>query len=160
MLPDIKRQQRLQPLGDGVVRIRLLGDHEGAVRGGGEPYPSGAEEGGSFGDELGLEGGEGAPLLLDLGQERRFLDSARNDTATRTELREIQVMVQNLTGVVEDGAVGAEDDFLQGLRLELSARDEAVEVVDIALQVLAVVKADGVGADDRCQGIGRIREVD
>ena len=69
-------------------------------------------------------------------------------------------MVQDLAGVVEDGAAGVKDDFVQGHRLELGAGDEAVEVVDIALQVLAVVEADGIGADDRCQGIGRVREVD
>ena len=167
MLPDIEGQQRLQPLGDGVVSVRFLGNHEGAVGGGGEPDPAGAEEGGAFGDEVGLEGGEGAPLLLDLRQEIRFLDcgfaSARNDrkrTPTRAELREIQVMVQDLAGVVEDGAVGIADDLFQGHRLELGAGNEAVQVVDIALQVLAVVKADGIGTDDRRQGIGRIREVD
>ena len=81
-------------------------------------------------------------------------------TVSRLELRKVQVMVQDLAGVVEDGAVGIADDFFQGLRLELGAGDEAVEVVDIALEVLAVVEADGVGADDRCQGIGGVREVD
>ena len=172
MLPDIEGQQRLQTLRKRVASVGFLGDEEGAVGGGGEPDPAGAEEGGAFGDEVGLEGGEGAPLLLDLRQEIRFLDcgfaSARNDrkrTPTRAELREIQVMVQDLAGVVEDGLrfldfARNDNDLFEGFILELGAGDEAVEVVDIALEVLAVVEADGIGADDRCQGIGGVREVD
>ena len=69
MLPNIEGQQRLQALRKRIIRIRLLGDDEGAVGGGGEPDPAGAEEGGAFGDEVGLEGVEGAPLLFDLRQE-------------------------------------------------------------------------------------------
>ena len=158
MLPDIEGKQRLQALGERVVGVRLLGDDEGAVGGGGEPDPAGAEEGGTFGDEVSLEGGEGAPLFHNLSLE--MPGRAGHDGRSRLELREVQVMIQNLAGVVEDGAVSGKDDFFQGLRLKLSAGDKAVEVVDIALEVLAVVEADGVGADDRCQGIGGVREVD
>ena len=50
MLPNVKRQQRLQTLGDRVVRAGLLSDNEGTVGGGGEPDPAGAEEGDAFGD--------------------------------------------------------------------------------------------------------------
>ena len=160
MLPDIEGKQRLQALGERVVGVRLLGDDEGAVGGGGEPDPAGTEEGGAFGDEVGLEGGEGAPLLDDLLVDTRFLRRLCRLGMTRAELGEIQIVVQNLAGVVEDGAIGLEDNLFQRHRLELGAGDEAVEVVDIALQVLAVVKADGIGADDRCQCIGRVREVD
>jgi len=158
MLPDIERQNRLQALGERVVGVRLLGDDEGAVGGGGEPDPAGAEEGGAFGDEIGLEGVYSPPLFHNLSLE--MPGRAGHDGRSRLELREVQVMVQDLAGVVEDGAVGVADDLFQGHRLELGAGDEAVEVVDIALEVLAVVEADGVGADDRCQGIGGVREVD
>ena len=158
MLPDIERQNRLQALRKRIVRIRLLGDDEGAVGGGGEPDPAGAEEGGAFGDEVGLEGVQGAPLFHNLSLE--MPGRAGHDGRSRLELREVQVMVQDLAGVVEDGAVSGKDDFFQGLRLILGAGDKAVEVVDIALEMLAVVEADGVGADDRCQGIGGVREVD
>ena len=67
VLPDIKRQQRLETLGDWIVRAGLLSYDEGAVGGGGEPDPAGAEEGDAFGDEVGLEGVDTSPLLLDLG---------------------------------------------------------------------------------------------
>ena len=160
MLPDIEGQQGLQALRERVAGVGFLGDEEGAVGGGGEPDPAGAEEGGTFGDEVGLEGGDGAPLLGDLLVDTRFLRRLCRLGMTRAELREVQVMVQNLAGVVEDGAVSGKDDFFQGHRLELGAGDKAVEVVDIALEVLAVVEADGIGADDRCQGIGGVREVD
>ena len=158
MLPDIEGKQRLQALGERVVGVRLLGNDEGAVGGGGEPDPAGAEEGGAFGDEVGFEGVYSPPLFHNLSLE--MPGRAGHDDRSRLELREVQVMVQDLAGVVEDGAVSGKDDFFQGLRLILGAGDEAVEVVDIALEVLAVVEADGVGADDRCQGIGRVREVD
>ena len=158
MLPDIEGKQRLQALGERVVGVRLLGDDEGAVGGGGEPDPAGAEEGGAFGDEVGLEGGYSSPLFHNLSLE--MPGRAGHDGRSRLELREVQVMVQDLAGVVEDGAIGLEHDVFQRHRLELGAGDEAVEVVDIALEVLAVVEADGVGADDRCQGIGGVREVD
>jgi len=158
MLPHIERQNRLQTLRKRIIRIRLLGDDEGAVGGGGEPDPAGAEEGGAFGDEVGFEGVDCPPLFHNLSLE--MPGRAGHDGRSRFELREVQVMVQDLAGVVEDGAVGVADDFFQGHRLELGAGDEAVEVVDIALEVLAVVERDGIGADDRCQGIGRVREVD
>ena len=158
MLPDIEGQQRLQALGERVASVGFLGDEEGAVGGGGEPDPAGAEEGGAFGDEVGLKGVDGSPLFHNLSLE--MPGRAGHDGRSRLELREVQVMVQDLAGVVEDGAVGIADDFFQGHRVELGAGDEAVEVVDIALEVLAVVEADGIGADDRCQGIGSVREVD
>ena len=155
MLPDVEGQKRFQTLGKRVPGIGFLGDDEGTIRGGGEPDPAGAEEADAFGDEVGLEGGEGAPLLFNLRFElaRRPFGELRD---RRFKLREVQVMVQDLAGVVEDGAVGIADDFFQGHRLEFGAGNEAVEVVDIALEVLAVVKADGIGTDNRCQGIGGI----
>lgn len=158
MLPDIEGQQGLQALRKRIAGVGFLGDKEGAVGSGGEPNPAGAEEGGAFGDEVGLEGVQGAPLFHNLCL--KMPGRAGHDGRSRLELREVQVMVQDLAGVVEDGAVGIADDFFQGHRLELGAGDKAVEVVDIALEVLAVVEADGVGADDRCQGIGGVREVD
>ena len=69
VFPDVEGKEGLEALGDRVVRAGLLGDDEGAVEGCGEPDPAGAEEGDAFGDEVGLEGVEGAPLLLDLGFE-------------------------------------------------------------------------------------------
>ena len=163
MLPDIKGQQRLKALGERVAGVGFLGDEEGAIGGGGEPDPAGAEEGGAFGDEVGLEGVDSPPLFHNLSLE--MPGRAGHDGRSRLELREVQVMIQDLAGVVEDGLrfldfARNDNDLFEGFILELGAGDEAVEVVDIALEVLAVVEADGVGADDRCQGIGGVREVD
>ena len=161
MLPDIEGQYRLKPTGDGVAGIGFQGDDEGAAGSRGEPDPAGAEEADALGDEVGLEGLEGAPLLLDLSGQR----SVRKRRATRAELREIQVVVQDLAGVVEDGLgrlglARKDDNLFEGLILQTAARQEPVQIVDIGLQVLAVVKADGLGTDNRRQGIGRIRELD
>ena len=183
MFPDVEGEEGLEA-GDGrsfdrlrnrhraanrVVRAGLLGDDEGAVGGGGEPYPAGAEEGEAFGDEVGFEGVEGAPLRLDLGEEFRFLDfgfaCARNDRSiTRPELRKVQVMIQDLASVVEDGRERPhrgphgrlDDDVFQGHRLELGAGDEFVEIVDITLQMLAVVERQGLGADRGRQRVGSV----
>ena len=153
MLPDIEGENRLKAAGDGVAGVGFLGDHEGAAGGGGEPDPSRAEEADTFGDEISLEGVDGAPLLDNLLVESRFLRRLCRLGMTRTELREVHVMVQNLAGVVEDAALGLGYNLLQRHRLELGAGDETVEVVHIGLQMLAMVKADGLGADDRCQRI-------
>ena len=69
VLPDVEGEYGLEALGDGVAGAGLLGDGESAVRRGGEPDPAGAEQSDALGDELVLEGVEGAPLFHDLEQE-------------------------------------------------------------------------------------------
>ena len=157
MLPDIERQYRLEPARDGVACIGLLGDNEGAPGGCRQPHPPGAEQTDALGDEVRLERVDGAPLLLNLFFQ--MPGRAGHDGSHRPELGEVQIMVQNLAGVVEEGAFGLAHNLFEGFILQPAARKEAVEVVDIALQVLAVVKADGIGTDRRCQGIGRVREL-
>ena len=156
VLPNIEGQQGSEVPRDWVVGPRLLGDDQTAIRSGGEPDPAGAEKADALGDELVLEGIHAAPLAYDLLSER---PCGRGGFRRRTELREIQVVVEDLAGVVEDGALAAADDLLQRLRLERRAGDQAVEVVHIALQVLAMVELDRAGADDRLQGIGRVGEL-
>ena len=74
---------------------------------------------------------------------------------TRVELGEVKVMVQDLAGVVEDGAGGLGHNPFLGHRLELGAGDEFVEVVHVGLQVLAVVEGQGLCADDGLEGAQR-----
>ena len=69
-----------------------------------------------------------------------------------SELHKVQFVVQDLSGVVEDSALGAADDFFQGFSLEFGAGDKLVQVVHIGLQVLSVVERQGLVADDRGQG--------
>ena len=66
MFPDVEGEKGLEALCHGIAGVGLLGDDEGAVFVGGEPDPAGAEEADALGFEVGLEGGEGAPLLFDL----------------------------------------------------------------------------------------------
>ena len=170
VFPDVKGEDGFKALGDGVGGAGLLGDGERAVRRCREPYPAGAEEPGALGDEVVLEGVEGAPLLQDLREEMpgraghdRFLRFARNDRGSAIpgnglELREVQIVVQYLAGVVENGPVGLAYDILQRHALELRPGNQPVQVVDIALQMLAVVETDRPGADYWLQRILRIRK--
>ena len=173
VLPDVEGEEGAEAADDGVRRPGLLRDDEGAVGGGGEPDPAGAEEGDAFGDEVGLEGVEGAPLLDNLflqmpGRAGHDVCAVTPDLIGGLELREVQVVVQDLAGVVEDGGEGAgggahggrEDDFLQRHGLELGPVDEAVQVLHIAAEVLAVVEFQGLRADGRRQSIDRIGKLD
>ncbi len=157
VLPDVEGQDGTEAAGDGVAGAGLLGDDEGAVGDGPEPDPAGAEQPGAFGDEVVLEGVEAAPLLHDLLQESGVLGRLG---AAGAELREIQVVIQDLSGVVEDGAVGLADNLLERHALVGRARQQFIQIIDIALQVLAVVETDGAGADDRLERILRIRKFD
>ena len=85
---------------------------------------------------------------------------AGHDRRTRLELREIQVVIQDLAGVVEEGAIGLEDDFFQGKVLQAAAGQELVQIIDIPLQVLAVVEFESARADHGFQRIRRVRELD
>ena len=164
---------------DGIAGTGLLGDDEGAVGSRGKPDPAGAEEGGAGGDEGGLEGGEGAPLGLDPSLEGpgRPFDKLRDrpfdrlrdrPPDRRTELRKVQVVVQDLAGVVEDGFSGRSFDRLRIRpgggdhnlfeRKPLVGRpgNELIQIVHVALQVLAVVKSERAGGNDGLQRVNRI----
>ena len=141
VLPDVEGEERGEAAGDGVVGAGLLGDVEGAVGCSGKPDPAGAEEGDAGGGEDGFECIDRAPLLLDL----IFQMPGRAGVVgcDGFELGEVQVVVQDLTGVVEKGAIGLADDFFQSKAFEAAAGQELVQVVDIPLQVLAVVEFEG-----------------
>ena len=81
-----------------VDNIQLLGKR--GDNPGGEPDPAGAEEPDAFGDEVVLEGVEGAPLFHDLLHE--FAGLVRGHRVGR-KLGEVEVVVEDLAGVVENG---------------------------------------------------------
>jgi hypothetical protein len=62
-------------------------------------------------------------------------------------------VVEDLAGVVEEGAGGLRYDFFEGEVFEAAAGKEFVEVVHVSLEVLAVVEAQGLGADDGLKGV-------
>ena len=76
------------------------------------------------------------------------------------ELGEVEVVVEDLTGIVEDAAFGLLHNFLQRHRLERRAGNELVEVVHVALEVLAVVEFEGLGADHGRQSVDFVGEGD
>ncbi len=75
------------------------------------------------------------------------------------ELGEVQVVVEDLAGIVEDGACwGLADYLLQGEAFKSAAWKQFVQVVDIGLQVLSVMERQGLGTDKRFKRIGCVRK--
>ncbi len=81
----------------------------------------------------------------------------------RAELGEVEVVVQDLAGVVEDGLrffrCAQNDNLLKCHRFVFGACDELIEIVHVALQVLPVVEFQSARADDGLQPVRRVREV-
>ena len=106
VFPNVEGEEGAEAVGDGVIGAGVLADGQYAGRIRLEPDPAGAEEGGSFLDEVDFKGVEGLPLFNDLGAKGRFLDFgfafARNDSGG-SELGKVEIMIQDLAGVVEDG---------------------------------------------------------
>lgn len=69
MFPDVKGEDGFKAVGYGIVGVGVLGYGEFAGSIDLEPDPAGAKEACALGFEIGLEGIEGAPLLLNLRQE-------------------------------------------------------------------------------------------
>ena len=123
---------------------------------GSKPYPTATKETYALGFELGLEGIEGAPLLHDL-----INHLASRCCGTRCELSEVEVVVQDLSGVVENTARRLLDDFFQRKIFETAARQQFIQVIHVGLQVLAVVEFERLCANYWCQsvfGIGKVNQ--
>ena len=160
MFPNVEGKKGAEPVGNGVIGAGVLADGQCAGRIRLEPDPAGSEEGGAFLHEFSLECVEAPPLFDDLGDEGRFPDFgfafARNGPG-RPELRKVEIVIQDLAGVVEDGTAGMADDLLQGHGLERCARNEFIQVVHIPFQVLAMMEFEGPRTNDRFQCVYRVR---
>ena len=165
VFPDVEGEEGLEALGDGVRGAGLLGDDQGAVGIRRQPDPAGAEKAYALGDELFLEGFEGAPLIPDLTEDAVFSPGLGprllQGMNAGSELLEVQVMVQDLAGVVEDRLTGLrggqlitrlshqKNEFLQGQLLIHRTGDELVQVVHIGPQVLSVMEFQSLRTDYR-----------
>ena len=147
VLPDVESEDGLEVVSHGVVGASVLGNGQLTGGIGLEPNPTTAEEGSAFLFELGFEDIYTTPLLLDLS-----LDFALQFGAARGELREIEVVVQDLSGVIEDGSGGGPNNLLKGFVFPLSAGKEFIQVVHVGLEVLAMMETEGLIADNRGQG--------
>jgi hypothetical protein len=68
-------------------------------------------------------------------------------------------VVPDLRRLVEQLALGLDDDVLETGVLVVGAGYELVERVDVCLVVLAVVVLERLGRQVRLEGIGRVREL-
>ncbi len=69
VLPYVEGEEGLEAVGYRIVCIGALEDGQFAILVGGEPHPTAPKQADAFSFEIGLEGFEGAPLLLNLGKE-------------------------------------------------------------------------------------------
>ena len=152
VLPDVEGEEGLEVVKEGVVGVGFLGDDEFAVGADAEPDPAGAEEGGATVLELMLERFERAEVA-----DYQVGYGAGAEVVGGAELVEIHGVVEELAGVVEEGAGGALDDLGEGLALEAAGGEELVEVVEVGFEVLAVMELEGLGADD-AEGVGGVGE--
>ena len=153
MFPYVDAENGLQSVANGVACIGFLCNHEFPFAVTGKPYPTATEKTGAFLLELLLEGFERAKLCIDgFGQLAHglaiFLRSG--------ELREVEIVVEDLSGVVEDGTFGMFNDFFEGFTFEATAREQVVEVRHIGVEVLAVVELHSSRANDGLKGRGGV----
>ncbi len=99
MFPYVDAENGLQSVANGVASIGFLRNHEFTFAVTGKPYPTATEKTGAFLLELLFEGFERAKLCIDgFGQLPHglaiFLRSG--------ELREVEIVVEDLSGVVEN----------------------------------------------------------
>ena len=76
------------------------------------------------------------------------------------ELGEVEVVVEDLSGIVENCALRFGYNLLQWHGLKFRTGNEFVEVINVSLQVLTVVIFNRFLTDYRLQCIGRVRQRD
>ena len=156
VFPNIKGEDGFEAAGDGVSGTGLLGYVKGAVCGGAKPHPAASEKGATGCGKGLLEFIETPPLLLYPGGK----PADGNVTLLRgAELQEIEVVVEDLAGIVEYATRRFLHDILQRKVLPRSARNKGIEVVYIGLQVLSMMETYCGSADYGLQRIGSIRKL-
>ena len=156
VLPYVDTEERTEALDDRVATVRLLRDDEFTVSLSSEPSSARAEERGASREEFLLESLEATPLSYDSIEEL----TRRLATLVGAELREVEVVIQELTCVVEDRTFALANEFFKRELSIFRAFDEAIQRIDIASEVLTVVEREGLSADSRLEGIGSVRELD
>ena len=128
VLPDIDPHEGAETMYNRVAPVGLLGDHELTILLSSKPSPARAEESRASGEELSLEGLEATPLSYDCIEELAL----RCTPSVRSELREVEVVVEELASIVEDRPLALAHDLLDGGIGKLCAFNEGVEGIDIA----------------------------
>src|SRR6185312_3302799 len=161
VLPHVAGQQRRLAVRDRRVGVRGGDDLELAARTLHQPGPAAAE----LADGRLLEG---LVEFLDAAEARldRVGDLAGGRAALRGHALPVEVVVPDLTGVVEDAlflvvAGRLLDDPLQVHVLVRRAADHLVQIVDVGLVMLVVVERDRLGGNHRVEGaliVGKLWE--
>ena len=150
VFPNIESQQRFQIALHRIASVGFLRDVQFAILVDGKPHPARTKQRGTLFRKLLLKSLERTELLLNpLGDCTRGLVVGFRST----ELGEVKVVIQDLSGIVEHASVGGFHNFFQRHFLKLSAFDKTVQVVDIGLQMLAMVEAQRFLADNRLQSV-------
>lgn len=157
MFPHVDAHERLEVMTNGVAAVHFLRDDKLTVFVGGEPHPTRTEECSTLLLEFLLEGIKRTKLRVDGSSE------CANGLAVglrRSKLCEVEVVVEELTSIVEDATFGSFYNLLERLSFETTSREEVVEVGHVGVEVLAVVNLDGLCTNDRFEGRHFVRKSD
>ena len=155
MLPNVEAHQGLHAVAQRIAGVLLADDRQLARLVLREPYPARTEQpcGGFL--HLGLQLVERSEIFVD-----GLLQRARG-TGLRLGRKfvEEEFVVPHLRGVVEDRAVGRNDDILQRLLGIGGIDNQFVEFIHVSHVMLVVVKAQRLFGDLRCERVISVRQV-
>mmetsp|Transcript_45028 Transcript_45028/g.113423 ORF Transcript_45028/g.113423 Transcript_45028/m.113423 type:complete len:262 (-) Transcript_45028:7-792(-) len=155
VLPHVTRQQGRGAVAQRAARVVGGGDGERAILGLHQPRPAGPKVCGRRCSELVLEGLEGAKGG---GDGLRDLAGGLAASIGREGLP-VEVVVPDLSSVVEDSALSGAHKLLQALPCLGLVLHGGVQLCDIAAVVLFIVEGDGLFRDaaraERVLGVGK-----
>ena len=155
MLPYVEAHQRLHAVTHRVAGVLLRDDGQLARFILGEPCPSRTEKTDGSLLHLGLELLERTEIRVDSLQQR----PCRTRLAIRRKLVEEELVIPHLRSVVENRAVGRNDDVLQRLPGVRRIENQLVEFIHIPHVMLVVVETQRLFGDLRCESVVSVRQL-
>ena len=130
VLPNVEGEQWAESVSDWVLCVLLLSDDEFTISIGGKPNPSRAEKRSAFLGKLLLEGFKTTELCFN---GLRNFACWEIVSLWSTECQEVEVVVEDLSCIVEDATRGLLHDFFEWEVLESTTRQSGIEVVHVGL---------------------------
>ena len=130
VLPNVEGEQWAESASDRVLCVWFLSDDEFAICVGRKPNPSRTEEGGAFLCEFLLESFETTELCFNGSGN---LSCRAIVSLWSTESLEVEVVVEDLSCIVEDATRGLLHDFFERKLFESTTRQSGIEVVHVCL---------------------------